>query len=133
MSETTIKKNFLAKYMISDVVVLFSQDKKKIGIAHIPTIKCSKLCKKYINKNDYIKVTCKLNTIFKKWQPIEIIKDDFTNICSYTCGKASSEGSGSIALYLSWISCETAISSILHSHHPRQSNPLALFDCQQGH
>ena len=37
-------------------------------------MKCSKICSKHITDNT--KVVCKLNTLFKKWEPIEIILDD---------------------------------------------------------
>lgn len=87
VSEKNIKKYFLAKHIRSDVISLYAIDnteRKKIGIAHIPNIKCSKLCNQFISKNDYTKVLCKLNINFKKWQPIEIIPNDKSNIADYT-------------------------------------------------
>ena len=87
VSEQNIKKYFLAKYDKTDVVSLYALDengcKKKVGIAHIPTIKCSHICSRYVPQNDYIKVLCKLNTNFKKWQPIEIINDETDGINRY--------------------------------------------------
>ena len=86
VSENRIIKNLLAKYIKTDVITLYALEnnvKKKIGIAHIPTIKCSNLCNKYIPRNDYIKIKCKLNTNFKKWEPLEIIMDSKDNIADY--------------------------------------------------
>ena len=84
VSEKNVKMSFLAKLINVDVVNLYAIDdnneKRKIGIAHIPTIKSSHICNQHIPSDDYVKVVCKLNTNFRKWQPIEIINDDVSNI-----------------------------------------------------
>ena len=86
ISERNIEEYFYAKYIKSDVVILYaleSTNKKKIGIAHIPNLKCSKLCKKNISKENFTIIKCKLNILFKKWEPIEIIFNDNIKIANY--------------------------------------------------
>jgi hypothetical protein len=70
-----------------DVVELFCVDEdntdRRIGIAHIPNKKCSKICSENINNNDFSIIKCKLNKNFKKWEPIEIFLEDKIEISKY--------------------------------------------------
>ena len=74
-----LEKNMLAKKIDVDVIELFTKDSedemRRIGIAHIPTTKCSKICSQHIT-DKLIPIRCRLNPIFKKWEPIEIYMDD---------------------------------------------------------
>lgn len=60
-----------------DVIELFTNSKninkiKRIGIAHIPDIKTSRLCNQHISNNKLNILKCKLDFRFKKWIPLEI-------------------------------------------------------------
>lgn len=73
--DNSIQKEYAKLYLKkinTDVFNLFSKEKKKIGIAHIPNIKTSH----YFNKiNDEVVVNCWYNFKFNKWVPFEIIED----------------------------------------------------------
>ena len=77
------------KLISTDVIELFSKDDhdkiKRIGIAHIPDIKTSRMCNEHISNSDLSILKCKLDYRFKKWIPHEICCEDievtnFTNI-----------------------------------------------------
>lgn len=66
-----------------DVYNLYLPTKNtKIGIAYIPNIEISKICKQWFKtyKTDSLLVKCKLDNINKKWIPIEIIESDIDSI-----------------------------------------------------
>lgn len=67
------KDLFLSKTNISDVFNLYEdlKNKKKIGIAHIPNFKTSKMCRDSIN-NEPKKFSCVYHNKFKKWIPIKL-------------------------------------------------------------
>ena len=76
----------LAKKSHTDVINLFAMlddNPKRIGIAHIPTLKSSQICNRHIPTNSEVKVVCELNHYFKKWEPKEIILDNKKNIAKY--------------------------------------------------
>lgn len=73
-NKVNLEKIMNCKKIDIDVFELYAKDNdenRRIGIAHIPTIKCSKICSDHLS-NNILPVKCKLNTIFKKWEPIEI-------------------------------------------------------------
>jgi len=67
------------KLISTDVIELFTKDEnnkiKRIGIAHIPDIKTSRLCNEHISSSDLNLLKCKLDYRFKKWIPYEICSD----------------------------------------------------------
>ena len=66
------KRLWLKKTNISDVYdVLENKDSNRLGIAHIPNLKISHLCKENIN-DEPVKFLCTYNKKFKKWIPIEL-------------------------------------------------------------
>ena len=78
-----VEKNMLGKKIDVDVIELYTKDSeddiRRIGIAHIPTTKCSKICSQHIT-DKLTPLKCRLNTTFKKWEPIEIYIDTKINI-----------------------------------------------------
>lgn len=73
--------NLYMKKLNTDVFNLYCNDnenKKKIGLAHIPNINTSLCFNKY---NDEIVVKCWYNKKFNKWVPFELVKED--NITNY--------------------------------------------------
>lgn len=83
----SLEKNLLGKKIDTDVIELFSKDEndelRRIGISHIPTIKCSKICSKHIF-DKLTPIKCRLNTKVKKWEPIEIYLDENILIDKYS-------------------------------------------------
>lgn len=80
-----LEKIMKAKKIDTDVIELYANDNsedRRIGIAHIPTKKCSRICALNIN-DKLIPVKCRLNTIFKKWEPIEIYLEENIKISKY--------------------------------------------------
>lgn len=81
-----LEKLMYGKKIDTDVVELFTKDQEneliRIGIAHIPTIKCSRICTEHITDKLTI-IKCKLNTSFKKWEPIEIYMDNNISVSPY--------------------------------------------------
>lgn len=81
-----MEKNMLGKKIDVDVIELFTKDveddTRRVGIAHIPTTKCSKICAQHITDR-LTPIKCRLNPSFKKWEPIEIYIDDNIKIDSY--------------------------------------------------
>lgn len=81
-----LEKNMLGKKIDIDVIELYTKDEdediRRIGIAHIPTTKCSKICARHIT-DKLTPIKCRLNPNFKKWEPIEIYIDDKVNIDSF--------------------------------------------------
>lgn len=78
-----IAKFRMQKTASPDVYNLFiinSQD--KIGIAYIPNIDVSKMCKRWFrdNKSKELIVKCQLHLEKKKWVPMELIETDITNL-----------------------------------------------------
>jgi hypothetical protein len=65
-----IRKLYLEKTDISDVYEVIDED-EKIGIAHIPNYKISKMCRESIKNKTLVK--CCYNDKFKKWIPLEIL------------------------------------------------------------
>jgi hypothetical protein len=65
-----IRKLYLEKTDISDVYEVIDED-EKIGIAHIPNYKISKMCRENIKNKSLVK--CCYNDKFKKWIPLEIL------------------------------------------------------------
>lgn len=66
------KKFWLKKTNITDVYDLYEEiDKERVGIAHIPNLKISHLCQKFI-KEKPLKFLCIYNDKFKKWLPLSI-------------------------------------------------------------
>jgi hypothetical protein len=65
-----IRKLYLEKTEISDVYEVLDED-EKIGIAHIPNFKISKMCRENIKNKSLVK--CCYNDKFKKWIPLEIL------------------------------------------------------------
>lgn len=86
ISEISLEKTMYGKNIDTDVIELYTKDQenqlRRIGIAHIPTIKCSKICTEHISDKFTI-IKCKLNTNFKKWEPIEIYMDNNIAITPY--------------------------------------------------
>ena len=66
-----IRKLYLEKTEISDVYEVIDED-EKIGIAHIPNYKISKMCRENIKNKTLVK--CCYNDKFKKWIPLEILQ-----------------------------------------------------------
>jgi hypothetical protein len=66
-----IRKLYLEKTEISDVYEVMDED-EKIGIAHIPNYKISKMCRENIKTKSLVK--CCYNDKFKKWIPLEILQ-----------------------------------------------------------
>jgi hypothetical protein len=65
---------YISKTDISDVYDIYNSDRtSRLGIAHIPTIKISHLCKKIITDESLYPVMCTYHHNFKKWIPIEFI------------------------------------------------------------
>ena len=68
------------KLISTDVIELFTKDEnnkiKRIGIAHIPDIKTSRMCNEHISNSDLSILKCKLDYRFKKWVPHEICSND---------------------------------------------------------
>lgn len=82
-----LEKIMLGKRIDIDVIVLYAKeddDDRRIGIAHIPTQKCSKICFDNLSINELLPIKCRLNTCFKKWEPIEIYLDKNIEIDSYS-------------------------------------------------
>lgn len=66
------KKLWLKNTEIPDVYNVHEDlEESKIGIAHIPNIKISHMCKDFIN-NDPVKFNCKFDKNFKKWIPVSL-------------------------------------------------------------
>jgi hypothetical protein len=66
------KRLWIRKTEISDVYdVLENKDNNRLGIAHIPNLKISHLCKENI-KDESVKFLCTFNKKFKKWIPIKL-------------------------------------------------------------
>jgi len=72
-NENNIKPLFLEKTNITDVYNLYEdlEDKKKLGIAHIPNYKTSRLCHNII-KDKPVKFDCVFYKKFKKWIPLHL-------------------------------------------------------------
>jgi hypothetical protein len=82
-----LEKIMKGKRIDIDVVELYAKDDegdRRIGIAHIPTKKCSKICFDNLNYNELLPIKCRLNICFKKWEPIEIYLDHNVKISSYS-------------------------------------------------
>ena len=81
-----LEKNMFGKKIDTDVIELFTKDSeddlRRIGIAHIPTTKCSKICASHIS-DKLTPMKCRLNLNFKKWEPIEIYMDDDVKVNSF--------------------------------------------------
>ena len=65
---------------IPDIYHLYANENKYVGIANIPTLKCSKMVKKLLIDNNSHIVECKYNKDFSKWEPIQSIEGDKTDI-----------------------------------------------------
>lgn len=70
------KNLFLKKTDITDVYSIFENyDKeKKLGIAYIPSLKISHMCKEQICDDNYYEYNCRFNEKRNKWIPIKLIK-----------------------------------------------------------
>jgi hypothetical protein len=70
------KNLFLKKTDITDVYNMFENDKEaiKIGIAYIPSLKISHMCKEQICDDYYYEYNCRFNEKRNKWIPIKLIK-----------------------------------------------------------
>ena len=71
---------------IPDIYHLYANENKYVGIANIPTLKCSKMVKKLLLENTSSIVECKYNKHFSKWEPIksiDSIKNDINEVNSY--------------------------------------------------
>lgn len=67
------KEFYLRKTNITDVYNVYKiKDKKRIGIAHIPNFKISRLCQDLVT-DDYTRCECVYYNKFKKWIPINIV------------------------------------------------------------
>lgn len=67
-----IKSFYLKKTNITDVYNVFKiNDKKRIGIAHIPNFKISRICQEKVS-DDYTLCDCVYYNKFKKWIPIKV-------------------------------------------------------------
>ena len=65
------KKMFLKKTEITDVYDIYeNKDSDRLGIAHIPNLKISQLCKNIIKNDNLVKFLCIYNKKFKKWIPL---------------------------------------------------------------
>ena len=86
VKDINLEKLMYGKKIDTDVIELFTKDQenelRRIGIAHIPTIKCSKICTEHITDKLTV-IKCKLNTTFKKWEPIEIYMDSNISISTF--------------------------------------------------
>lgn len=70
-SSGKIKKLWLKGTEIPDVYSISENiDDDKLGIAHIPNLKISHMCKQNISFNESKKFTCRYDKGFKKWIPI---------------------------------------------------------------
>lgn len=70
---------FMQKTKNQDVYNLLSlETKNKIGIAYIPTMEISKMCKQWFKetKKTMLLVKCRMDMVKKKWIPLNIIDTD---------------------------------------------------------
>jgi len=73
--ETTgkMKKLWLQGTEIPDVYNVFeNEDENKLGIAHVPNLKISHLCKDNITSDESKRFLCRYDKNFKKWIPINL-------------------------------------------------------------
>ena len=86
INNINLEKVMYGKKIDTDVIELYTKDQenelRRIGIAHIPTIKCSKICTEHITDKLTV-IKCKLNTNFKKWEPIEIFLDNNISVSPF--------------------------------------------------
>jgi hypothetical protein len=71
------EKNLLLKKTdITDVYNIYEyyEKDKKIGIAYIPSLKISHMCKEQICNDNYYEYNCRFNEKRNKWIPIKLIK-----------------------------------------------------------
>lgn len=83
-----LEKIMKGKKIDVDVIELYAIDRddnsnRRIGIAHIPTQKCSRICSENIPNDKFAIIKCKLNKNFKKWEPIEIFLDNNIEVSKY--------------------------------------------------
>lgn len=64
---------------IPDIYHLYANQDKYVGIANIPSLKCSKMIKKILIDKTNTIVECKYNKHFSKWEPIKHIINGCTN------------------------------------------------------
>ena len=86
MDENLLIHLEIKKSDIPDIYHLYANENKYIGIANIPTLKCSKMVKKLLLENANNIVECKYNKHFSKWEPIKSIeghKTDIDDVKSY--------------------------------------------------
>ena len=68
-----VKKLWLRSTEIPDVYnVSENNDESKLGIAHIPNLKISHMCKDNIISSEPKLFTCRYDKNFKKWIPINL-------------------------------------------------------------
>lgn len=70
---------------IPDIYHLYANENKYVGIANIPSLKCSKMVKKLLQDNTNNIVECRYNKHFSKWEPIKSIDGDKNNIDDVNC------------------------------------------------
>lgn len=77
---------FIQKTAVSDVYHLLNVcSKEKMGIAYIPDMDTSKMCKQWFKsakKKKELLVKCRMDNTKGKWVPIELIEDDIEDIDS---------------------------------------------------
>lgn len=61
-----------------DIYNLFCNNNEFVGIANIPSLKCSKFIKDMLKDKDYEIVECGYHRIFNKWEPTKISTKEFT-------------------------------------------------------
>lgn len=72
-SSGKVKKLWLRSTEIPDVYnVSENKDESKLGIAHIPNLKISHMCKDNIISSEPKRFTCRYDKNFKKWIPINL-------------------------------------------------------------
>ncbi len=70
-NEGKVKKLWLRSTEIPDVFNIYeNEDDDKLGIAHIPNLKTSHMCKKVLDSDDAKKFLCRYDKNFKKWIPV---------------------------------------------------------------
>ena len=75
---TKISNLFLHKTASTDVYHLVSITGNKIGIAYIPDMQTSKMCKQWFKdyKSKQLLVKCRLDSEQNKWVPMELVEND---------------------------------------------------------
>ena len=65
---------------LPDIYHLYAGNDEYVGIANIPSLKCSKMIKKLLYENDHSYMECKYNYQFNKWEPVQYSDKPLTTI-----------------------------------------------------